>query len=263
MDNSAAGVAAAKGKTPMLNPVGSKSSLNNDSTDNRRTMMQPERSGNTTGKVDMTTKKDVVLSSLAQQFSDSASRADAENAGLSRKELGAKAETLLNKITGPEYIANRAMYNAEIPDSSDPERLARAAQATKFVNGDGRNPFAGFTREQLALVTYDDSGIYTTNERRAAWEASTDQEYAWRKEVVAKAMAEYNSSGKLTNFFSAVLEHFKTLPDIEQAQYPDNYETKLQKWIELDYNYFTNTVEGKGNPADSISLQASLNIVNR
>ena len=74
-------------------------------------------------------------------------------------------------------------------------------------------------------------------------------------------MAEYNSSGKLTKFFSAVLEHFKTLPDIEQAQYPDNYETKLQKWIELDYNYFTNTVEGKGNPADSISPQASLDTV--
>lgn len=247
----------------MLNPISSQSSLNNDTTDTRRTMMQPETSGHATGQVEMPGKKEVVFSSLAQQLSDSASRADAENAGLSRKELGAKAEALLNKITGPEYNANRAMYNAEIPDSIDPERLARAAQTTKFVNGDGRNPFAGFTREQLALVTYDDSGLYTTNERRAAWEASNDQEYAWRKEVVAKAMAEYNSSGKLTNFFSAVLEHFRTLPDIEQAQYPDNYATKLQKWIELDYNYFTNTVEGKGNPADSISLQAGLDILNR
>lgn len=203
----------------------------------------------------------VVFSSLAQQLSDSASRADRDYAGLSRKELGARASELLAKITGTGYDANRAVYNAEVPDSSDPERLARAAQASKFVNGNGSNPFAGLSRDSLALISYDDSGLYTTNERRAAWEEAFDQESAWRKEFAAKAMAEYNSTGKLTDAFSTALEYFKTLPAIEQAQYPGDYEAKLQSWIDLDYNYLTNTVEGTGNPGDTPSLEESLSIL--
>lgn len=207
------------------------------------------------------TKTNVVFSSLAQQLSNSANRADMEYAGLSKKELGAKGARLLEQITGTIYDANFAFNNAEIPESSDPDRLTRAANATKFVNGNGKNPFAGLSNDQLALITYDDSGIYTTNERRAAWEESYDQEYTWRKEAVAKAMAEYNSSGKLTDFFGDVLDHFKMLSPIEQAQYPENYEAKLQKLIDLDYNYLTNTVDGKGTPEDVISLQESLNIL--
>ncbi|WP_323034235.1 hypothetical protein [Pararhodobacter sp.] len=47
------------------------------------------------------------------------------------------------------------------------------------------------------------------------------------EKVAAKAMAEYNSTGKLTNFFSSVLDHFKELPAIEQAQYPQDYASDL------------------------------------
>ncbi len=74
-------------------------------------------------------------------------------------------------------------------------------------------------------------------------------------------MAEYNSSGKLTDFFGDVLDHFKTLPAIGAGAAPENYEAKLQKLIGLDYNYFTNTVDGKGTLEDVISLQESLNIL--
>lgn len=203
----------------------------------------------------------VTLSSLAQQLSDSASRADAQYAGLSHKELGATATALLSKITGTLYSASRTLNDAEVPESTDPERLARAKQATAFVNGNGQNPFAGLSRDQLSLITYDDSGLYTTNERRAAWEESFDQEYSWRQKAVAQAMAEYNSSGKLTGFFSNVLEHYKTLPAIEQAQYPQDYEAKQEKWIELDYNYLTNQVEGQGNPLDVVTLPQVLDIL--
>ncbi|MBA0204885.1 hypothetical protein [Pectobacterium aroidearum] len=245
----------------MINQVGTPYSTSTQAADTQRAATQSAAADIMTVNAGSQTKQEVVFSSLAQQLSDSANRTDAEYAGLSRKELGEKATTLLKKITGPDYDANRAINNAEVPDSSDPERLGRAADATKFVNGSGKNPFAGLSRDQLALITYDDSGLYTTNERRAAWEESYDQEYAWRQEVVAKAMAEYNSSGKLTGFFSEVRDHYKTLPAIEQSQYPENDEAKLQKWIDLDYNYFTNTVEGKGSPDDILSLQESLNIL--
>lgn len=55
--------------------------------------------------------------------------------------------------------------------------------------------------------------------------------------------------------------NLKTLPAIEQAQYSGNYGAKLQKLINPDYNYFTNTVDGKGTPEDLLSLHESLNIL--
>ncbi len=84
------------------------------------------------------------------------------------------------------------------------------------------------------------------NERHAAWRESYDLEEAWREKVVAQSMAEYNSTGKLTNFFMSVLDHFKELPAIEQAQYPSDYVGDLQSKIDLDFNYLNHQAEGKG-----------------
>lgn len=190
------------------------------------------------------------LSSLSVQLSESAARAAARDSSLSRKELGAKANELLSKIFGDGYFINKKANDAEVPDTQDPVLLARAANATQFVNGSGKNPFAGMSSDQLSLIIYDDSGSFTTNERRAAWRESFDQESAWRQKVVANAMAEYNGTGKLTKFFTAALEHYKGLPVIVQAQYPNSYEAKLQGWIALDFNYKTHTVEGKGSPQE-------------
>ncbi|WP_312687510.1 hypothetical protein [Kosakonia sp.] len=248
----------------MINPPGSRPSLHPSTVESGRTPAQPVSSAaaeNASVNVNSQVKNAVVLSSLAQQLSDSASRADTGYAGLNRKALAAKAAARLQEISGPAWDASRARHDADVPDSTDPERLARAEAATQFVHQNGKNPFAGLSRDKLALITYDDSGLYTINERRAALKETADQEYAWRKEVVAKAMAEYSRSGKLTDFFSEVLEHYQSLPAIEQAQYPDDYAAKLQQWIDLDYNYFTDTVEGKGQPGDILTLQQSLDIL--
>ncbi|QVX18136.1 hypothetical protein DB356_19285 [Pseudomonas congelans] len=177
---------------------------------------------------------------------------------MSRKELGAKASELLSQISGDGYFANKKAIDAEVPDTDDPVLLAREENATQFVNGSGKNPFAGMSSDQLSLIIYDDSGSFTTNERRAAWSESFDQESVWRQKVAANAMAEYNGTGKLTKFFTAALEHYKDLPAIEQAQYPDSYEAKLQGWIALDFNYKTHTAEGTGSAQDVINKVLSL-----
>ncbi len=156
----------------------------------------------------------------------------------------------MSKISGDGYFANKKANDAEVPDTQDPGLLARAENATQFVNGNGKNPFAGMSSDQLSLIIYDESGSFTTNERRAALSESFDQESAWRQKVVANAMAEYNGTGKLTKFFTAALEHYKDLPAIEQAQYPNSYEAKLQGWIALDFNYKTHTAEGTGSAQD-------------
>lgn len=188
-----------------------------------------------------------MVSTLAGQLSQASVNAQARDVSLTRQELGNFAQKILNKLEGVNYFANKAIYDAQIPNSDNATLLARAESATKYTNGLGSNPFSGMPRDQLVLITYDDSGTFTTNERRAALEESATQEYAWRQQVVAQGMAEYNSSGKLTNFFHSALDHFKSLPAVEQSQYPEDYESKLQTWIDTDFNYFTNETEGKKN----------------
>ena len=192
------------------------------------------------------------VSNLAFQLSEAASRAEARDSAFSHNELGQKAVSLLNQITGDNYLPNKAQHDAEKPNTDDPARSARAKQATDFTNGSASNPFKGMSSDQLALIAYDDSGSFTVNERRAAWVESRSQEEAWRQKVCQKAMDEYNRTGKMTNFFTEVLEHYKALPRIEQAQYPADYASDLQGKIDLDFNYMTHRAEGKGTSPTSL-----------
>lgn len=198
------------------------------------------------------------VSNLGLQLADSASRAEAREKTLTRSELGEKAKNILNQIVGDAYYAGKELHDSEVPKTSNPELLARAKQATSFINDASRgghsviNPFAGLSREQLSNIIYDDSGTYTVNERHAAWRESYDQEEAWREKVVAKAMDEYNRTGKLTEFFKSVLSYFKELPVIEQAQYPTDYASNLEYKINQDFNYLMHRAEGKSKDAKNL-----------
>mgnify|MGYP000157849178 FL=1 len=188
----------------------------------------------------------LTISTLSTQLAASAKRADERDKSLTRTELADKAEHILNTIIGNGYDAKKNINDNEVPNTSDPALLARAKQATAFVNDSSKgghsvqNPFSGLSHEQLSNIIYDDSDTFTVNERQAAWRESYDQEEAWAEKVVAQAMAEYNNSGKLTKFFTSVLDHFNQLPAIEQAQYPQEYASNLQYRIDLDFDYRTN-----------------------
>lgn len=190
------------------------------------------------------------VSTLARQLAESARRADERDKTLTRSELADKAKSIVNYIVGVSYFANKNLHDNEVPKTSDPELLARAKQATAFVNDASlggysvKNPFSGLSHEQLSNIVYDESGTYTVNERQAAWRESYDQEGAWREKFCAKSIDEYNRTGKLTNFFKECLEHFKNLPSIEQAQYPKEYASNLEHKIELDFNFRTHQTEG-------------------
>ena len=197
------------------------------------------------------------ISTLARQLAASASRAEERDKTLTRSELGNKAKSLLSQISGDSYQANKEKHDSEVPKTNDPALLARAKQATEFVNrssnsGNEKNPFASLSNDQLSNIIYDDSGAYTVNERRAAWSEAYDRDQAWRVKVCAQAMDEYNCTGKMTNFFKSVLDYYNELPAIEQAQYPKDYASDLQSKIDLDFNYRTHQAEGKGK--DPMSL---------
>lgn len=190
------------------------------------------------------------VSALARQLAASAARADERDRTSNRTELAATAKRVLGEIAGDGYYANKARHDSELPASDDPALLARAKQATAYLDDASRggsavrNPFAGLSPEQLSHIVYDESGAYTVNERHAAWRAAYDIEQAWRQKVVAEAMAEYNRTGKLTEFFASVLDHFKELPAIEQAQYPADYASDLEAKVARDFNYRTHQAEG-------------------
>ena len=200
----------------------------------------------------------LTISTTASQLAASASRADERDKTLTRSEMADKAKSVLNQIVGDSYYANKTLHDGEVPKTTDPELLSRAKQATRFVNDAAKggqsvkNPFSGLSREQLSNIFTDESGSYTVNERQAAWRESCEQEEVWRRKVIAEAIAEFNSTGKLTNFFGSVLDHFKELPAMEQALYPEDYASDLQSKIRRDFNYRTHQSEGKGEEFNGI-----------
>ncbi|MDY7563019.1 hypothetical protein QN382_06125 [Pseudomonas sp. 10B1] len=179
------------------------------------------------------------ISTLSRQLSDSATRAELRDERLSRKQLTELGNTLTNTFSGEGYFSHKAQHDREAPDSNDPELIARAQQATEYVNSAAvggktvKNPFDGLSRDQLALITFDDSGLYTVNERRAASYCADHIEEAWCKKVADMAMEEYNRTGtaQTPKVLAEMLSHYRTLPRIEQAQFPEGYATDLQSKI--------------------------------
>ncbi|MBN2991698.1 hypothetical protein JWR97_10290 [Pseudomonas cedrina subsp. fulgida] len=107
------------------------------------------------------------VSILAWQLNDAARRAEAR--------VEERADPL-DLITDEKYFVNKAQNDAQTPDTGNPELLARARQATDFLNGHDSNPFKGLALNQLNLIARDGSGSFTINERRAAWETMQSME---------------------------------------------------------------------------------------
>lgn len=178
------------------------------------------------------------LSNVAQQLGESAVRAEMRDLTSSRAELGAQASRVLDVLTGPQYLAANAAHNAEVPDTKDPELLQRAIDATDYVTrkiaGDAgaKSPFAGLSHAELALIAYDEKGPYTVNERRAAWEGTQEKEFSWRDRLVSQSTLEPSTAKKMSGFYTDALAHYRTLPAIERAQYPETYASGLKARID-------------------------------
>ncbi|TDV63297.1 hypothetical protein [Pseudomonas sp. LP_7_YM] len=188
-----------------------------------------------TEKTDPQASAEPAVSTLARQLSEAAKRAELRDATIDFKALGQLAGRITDELIGDTYQANKARNNAEVPDTDDPELLARARQATGFIYGNDTNPFKGLSGDQLAVIAYDEGGEFTVNERRAAWREAYDQEQVWRRQVIQKASAEYEATGKTTSFFAEVLDHYESLPAIERAQYPQSYVAGLRQKIGQDF----------------------------
>lgn len=173
----------------------------------------------------------VELSTLSAQLADSVSRAEVRDSTLSREELCLEHSRLIRQLCGENYDGKRA-------DTSDPDLIERARRATEYVMRSDqhvrnlKSPFSELSREQLTLITYDEGGAYTTDERRAALRGISDIEGQWNRRVIR--LGDMEVAAGLANqpkFCAEIIAHYRTLPPIEQAVYPDNYEARLQARI--------------------------------
>ncbi len=174
------------------------------------------------------------VSSLARLLSEAGTRAAARDASTSREGLAKLVDATVDKLIGDGYRMNKSKADAEVPNSDDPQRLALARQATDFANGAGTNPFKGMSREQLALITYDDSGAFTVNERQAAWREDYDQRQEWKRAVIAKLNEESRRTGRdSSRTLQEILDYYESMPPILEAQQPKSYKASLQ--IAIDH----------------------------
>ncbi|WP_050507442.1 hypothetical protein [Pseudomonas syringae] len=174
------------------------------------------------------------VSTLSRQLGESAIRAEARDKSMTRQQLGEFATSSIAYFSPESSSAKKALHDAEIPKTDDPELLERARQATIYVNKaaaqdpTAKNPFAGLTREQAALIAYDDKGPYTANERCAALRHGNNLEEQWRAGLMARGWQESNSNGgRAPKFMTECLDHYRALPAIEQARYDEGYEGRL------------------------------------
>ena len=173
------------------------------------------------------------LSTLARQLAESAARAETRDKTMDRRQLGVEASRIHRELIEYSWRSSENGYVVESPDTADPELLERDRQATEYEgrvkhsHPQAKNPFVGLSREQLTLIVYDDKGPYTMNERNAASHAIMDIEGKWNQSLWGpKAIESAANGGRNPNFHAEILAHYKTLPLIEQAQYPDNYESR-------------------------------------
>jgi hypothetical protein len=182
---------------------------------------------------------------LGRTLSAAISRAEATTKGQSENELRAivkRAEVHLND----DWRRDMGRFAKEAPDGADEGRLTISRQATRYIDqmtsppraaGLAReNPFFGLGRAELAAIQYDESGSFTTNERRAAASEAGRQYGEWSAEICARATRERALTGKSEHALNEILAYFDALPAIERAALPKGYMERLRAEVAASEN---------------------------
>ncbi|PXX74525.1 hypothetical protein DFR34_1311 [Rivihabitans pingtungensis] len=157
------------------------------------------------------------------------------------------------------YISGSKKANAEVPNSDDPVRLARAKQATAFICGlhgsnfesHAKNPFAGLSSDDLSKIIYDDSGAYTINERSAALSEQQKQRYNYWAPIINEAF----SSGDYRKVYRSAIDYHDKLSAIEKSFAPVGYRENLLVELKKEEEKFGRL----SMPADNVSLLQKTN----
>jgi hypothetical protein len=174
---------------------------------------------------------------------------------MDRNALKKRGIELLDQL----FIAGSKKANAEVPNSDDPVRLARAKQATAFICGlhgsnfesHAKNPFAGLSSDDLSKIIYDDSGAYTINERSAALSEQQKQRYNYWAPIINEAF----SSGDYRKVYRSAIDYHDKLSAIEKSFAPVGYRENLLVELKKEEEKFGRL----SMPADNVSLLQKTN----
>lgn len=172
------------------------------------------------------------LSGLAKKLSIAAELAAQRDSRHSRKELAELATSIIDRLGGLTYSLAKDFYDSQLPETQDLEWLERARQANAFAKGKAENPFKGFSREQLSLIVYDESGAFTVSERRAALAEKTELHNQWAQHMIEKMNVEYQQTRRNDGGLREILDFYNSLPPIEVAEY-GNYEAQIMRQLSM------------------------------
>jgi hypothetical protein len=168
----------------------------------------------------------VTLSTQGIELSKSASTDP--DASMTHAEMAKTAYWIVVNI-GRRTDEEVGRADKEVPKSDDPERLARAKQATDALYHQAPSPFAGYSRKELTTVIYDDSGAYTANERSVALRDQQTMDSQFWGPLFQKSEA----SGDYRDVFETALAFYDQLSPLEKAAYPADYKAQISaqlKW---------------------------------
>lgn len=173
------------------------------------------------------------MSSWSKAVSGAVQRAEARDISASINELRALADRAYRRVFEGNWRDGWEKLAAEIPDNADPERVAFSKKVTAFMDRrttlsdpqriNLENPFLGLDMHALSAIKYDESGAFTTNERRAAALERSRQYREWSIQTHINSKAERQQTGSRMQTNAETLAYYESCPPIERAQFPDGY----------------------------------------
>ena len=127
-----------------------------------------------------------------------------------------------------------------LPDTEHAMSLMFTDQAIEFAlachhrRAYAKNPFAGFPREALCCVVYDESRRTNLAERYAA----NEELRAGDSRYFIKLIATTQHTVERRLVFQGLLEHFDALLPIEQSIYQDGYRDVQQAYLEREQKLY-------------------------
>jgi hypothetical protein len=173
------------------------------------------------------------ISSLGTAISAAIRRAEERDASASVDDLRRIADLAYRRVFEGNWRDGWDRLAAEVPRDADLERKAFSQEVTAFMAAyttahdprgiNERNPFRGLDMAALCAIKYDDSGAFTTNERRAAAIERSRQYRESSVQACLRGKAEWICTGSRALSHRETLAYYEQCPAIERALLPDGY----------------------------------------
>jgi hypothetical protein len=176
------------------------------------------------------------ISTLARQLSECAERAVVRDKTLSRDALRDLASRLSGQLSCARYTKGDITKVFARSSTDAPELIERDRQAVLYSissiyrENSVPSPFSGLSREELVLIAYDDTNTFTVNERYAARRDAYQLEQNFREDYCRRSSeGAFNQHPFLG--YAEILTRYRSIPLIEQVQYSEDYEARIESWM--------------------------------